>query len=96
MYSLLTNTQKTHTDKYGFDVDGNKYNKITIHQFNTQKNADMNNPNYEDEDNAETAIQCREEINYLLSLFCTLPSVLSLPLMPSVIYYNLSVTNNLN
>ena len=49
---------------YIADIDGNKYNKITIDQFNTQKNADMNNPNYEENDNTETAIQCREEIKF--------------------------------
>ena len=61
---MLANPQKTHTDKYGFEIDGNKYNKITIHQFNTQKNAEMNHPNFEETDTTETAVHCHEEIKF--------------------------------
>ena len=57
-FSMFANTQSSHTDKFGFEIDGNKYNKITLHQFHTQKNAEMNNPNYEDCE--EMAIPCHD------------------------------------
>ena len=59
MFSTFANTQSSHTDKFGFEIDGNKYNKITLHQFNTVKNAEMNNPNLDVEVN-ELAISCHD------------------------------------
>ena len=62
LYSMFPNAQSTHTDKFGFEIDGNKYNKITFQQWHNQKNAEMNTPNYEE--NEETAIPCHDSFRF--------------------------------